>query len=477
VKKLLTAVCVLLLCAGLLPGLMGYQLEQVFDDELLLLGSGTEEFVTVDEISYQRGWFSSRVEIRLSLSDAYRETLLPLDDSEADEWVEMLGEQIIVRIDVAHGPLLPESNSLLGLGFSKSELQPGSAALSDLVERLEIPHLMEVRVHTGFTGNSVYTGSVPALTYDASGNVLNFSGMEFSGHAHPAQEQVAFDALISSISIETLSGDILVKNIAYDFALQRLAGEFWMGPGEMSVETVFLGDALDAEVFAIDELVVSVDNALDEASNQMNISLLYSIDEIRSDPGLNLKNSRFGVELKQLDIDALTSLYELNQRIAAGEEVGPEQLREPVYSLVAGSPHMSLNPFTAVVNGEPFSAEFDFRLDGSALPESESFDPMSESLWNDLLSGDARMTFSESLANTMAGEIALSQLEEGLGDAANQIDPAELQKLAQQQGIVLVQALEQQGMIKAIDSGYESEISFRNGQVLMNGVVIPTGTL
>jgi len=467
-----------------IPGALGYWVEKAFNDEVALVSSDVSEFVSYEVISYDRGWLSSQAEIRIGWSDSYRENLRAVigreaaaggDDPEGLYWI--LDEYISVKAELSHGPLLSEGGKAFGLGYVDAEVQPASPALSDMLERLGMPYLATTNAYMGFSGRSMYEGAVPSFEYDSSGNLLRFAGIQYSGEADPANETLSFDAHVPELSIETLSGDVVVKNIGYDFSLQRLTNGIWLGPGKMSMESMQFTDALDAEALVIEGAAVDVSNAVNEDATKMTFTLLYTIDDIRSDTSFRLQDTSFGVEFRSLDIAALTRLYEFNQQITMGQEVAPEKLRDPVYTLVAASPEMSLRPVSLLYNGEPLTAEFDFRVDGAGLPELESFDPMSEELWNALMSGEAKLALSAPLANVMATEVALSQIRTSLGEAADDVDPVELQELATRQGPVLIEAMVQQGMLKAADEGYESEISFQNGQMILNGTVIPLGNL
>jgi uncharacterized protein YdgA (DUF945 family) len=91
------------------------------------------------------------------------------------------------------------------------------------------------------------------------------------------------------------------------------------------------------------------------------------------------------------------------------------------------------------------------------------------------ISVEGHLDMSMEIARTLAAEAVKYQLRSGAAQAGNEFPEADLDVLAQSQALGMLLGLVAQGLIEESDSSYSSELSFVNGELTVNGTVLPIG--
>ncbi len=192
------------------------------------------------------------------------------------------------------------------------------------------------------------------------------------------------------------------------------------------------------------------------------------------DGDLDIADTSFKLNFGRVDLAALNELVELDSAGALAD-VPPEQLREVVYQLAAASPSFELGPLKTLWQNEQFDAGISLELDGSILPDYESFSIADTALWMKIVSGEAYINMSDEMARTMAVEYAANQIVSTLIQQGQTADPLEIEQVAEQQGPVLLYNFTQQGLLKKTETGYMGKVALQDGEMKINGTPVPLG--
>jgi len=479
-RKLASAVVVLLVIVLLAaPGIAGFAVEGVIEDRAVMYNEEYADFFELKIESYDRSWFGSDAIASIKSSQTYQDLMRAnlesdpnMDPVVIEELMSLLETQVFFDVSLQHGPVLFSDGMRLGLGSAVIELDAGSGEMSEVKEALGVSYLLRQYSHISFGGVISFNGDMPAFSYQRDTTITDFSGMEYSGVADIYSGEVGFLMTAEELAVDALAGRTTISGISYSGEHVQLQPSVWVGDAQISVAAIVGKDAAENEVFNLQNLSLDVRADADASGQMANIDGLYSIESVNAAGDLNIADTTMKISFGQIDIEALNTLVEINN--SGGWQNGmTDELRGAIYEMSAGSPVISFGPLDTLWQDEKLSTGMTISVDGSVLPDYESFNPMDTLMWSRLISSDAYIDMSDAMAVTLATEYARSQIVASLGDQAPTTDPAEIDAVAAQQGPVLLYSFTQQGVLKKTETGYTSKFIYKDGQAIVNDMPIP----
>lgn len=203
----------------------------------------------------------------------------------------------------------------------------------------------------------------------------------------------------------------------------------------------------------------------------------YYVDSVTGDE-LTFTDAKFEVAMRNLDVTAL----EAYNRIAQDLMFEPEEtgllmpaLQDTFYQLLTAEPGMELGPLNFNWNGDAFEAVVRLRTDTEMLPPQVAFSLTDPSLWTRIFAVEAELDVAQSMAERLSIEASKYQLRRSAAASGQELDPDELNAMAESQGPGMLLLLVAQGMVEVSEIGYRSQLTFEKGILDVNGREIPLG--
>ena len=491
-KKLVTAVIVILIIAGLcLPPVFGIVTENRVTERLA--DGGPNPYVKARIGEFERGLYSSTATLTLSLSDEYLAELektiyssVPVTPEAAEQQeaisvvIAAMADGLSLDIKFTHGPVAVRDGLFFGLSQVTARIDSETPFMANKQEELGLPYLMEMQAQLEFDGSASFQGDIPSFSVSEADESFDFSGLDINGKFNAANRSVIAEVRIDSITGVTNEADFSVEGISLTTDSILMSDNFWLGDSNFQISNVTAmnpGDP-DNQMVRLENAGFDISSTLNDVGDKAFFDLTYGIGLLMAADEMEIEDARFNFGLSGIDMEALRKYLELVRNMGVVTEQAmmesiPE-LTNIMYDVLAGSPSVTFNPVAFKFNGEAFNATLRIDVEGSALPplqQIQSADPM---ILARILSGNARIDATESLASSISENIVLGQIRSGLPPEV-ELSDEEISTMAKQQIEMMLTSFIQQGMLKQEAGQVTSTINYANGELIVNGNVIPLG--
>ena len=452
----------------------------------------SEDTYRIEVLDYEGGWFASTARVQASLSEAYIQqlTAMATRDQEGESAIVVaeylraaLGRGRTLVIEIAHGPVMLANGVQAGVLSAVIRPDPDAQGLAEWLESLGIPYLFEVRTLTGITGTTRFTGDVPPFEIDDPDGSVSFSGLTVEGTFDLRGRQIDTQGAMEFLRIDPAgSGSITVEDVVLTADLTSLSPTLWLGDIMMEVGS-FTSAGVGPEGpsnLAMTEVAARFETTLDATGELVTIEGRYGVGSLTGPDGLDLADASFAFAMRDFSRDALAEYSDYGRQIAVSPRTAPPLfpgVENLLYLTLASSPSVEVGPTEFRWNGQPFEANLRIDLDGSDLPERAQFTMFNFRSILEAISIEANADMSEDIAHALAVANVKRQLRSNAEALGKEIPAADLEGLAQTQAEGLLAGLVQQGMIEMSAAGYRSDLTFMNGELSINGNVIPLGML
>ncbi len=286
----------LVLCWPLAVGHIG---ERVIEDGIAQLSN---EGVTAEIVSYERGYLSSKVKTRYFVADAELKEQLDIDG---------IPTELVVESDISHG--------LVSL-----------SAHSKIVNFPTFPLTLDTV--TQLNGNTDYQANLQSWSYQSEQTsqgdqvTMSLSPASLSGTA-TVLGQVTFEAKVPSLQLDFESGEkLMITDLSASGNGLKEQG-FWLGEQSLSMKKFNVDDAQLSSVFALDNASYKFVSTQDSERDRIDTQHLVDVEQVTS---INGDMSEFSLDfaLKSLDSTAfsgLVGLYQSNPSLGQADinEIAP----------------------------------------------------------------------------------------------------------------------------------------------------------
>lgn len=495
---MLYRVSVVLVVLGLIavvtPPALGYvyerQVRSEFDSGL------SNPAFTVELSEYERGLFTSKATLRMAYSERFVErfrnlpatdaTGAPLDtDSQAavDGFAAFLDGEIRYDVDIRHGPLLTDDGVRLALASLRAELDTSSGALAEIRQQAGVPYLMRIDGIVNFDNIVDFRAFVPPIGWKGTDDsTLAFSGFTASGSYDASTRNLIGSGLTDTLEFQSEAGAVRLGGIGLDFDARMISDYFWLGQSSFAIESLeaFAAAAAGNGPVLMKDLGVGFDIHGNDAGDKVSMAVSYEISSLSGVQGLELKDMELAIKLTDIDLEAIEAYAELNQRmvLATPDELAAllPEFEELAVRMLQGSPGFSVGIARFTLNNQPFVANAGIDFDASALPydlDAAVLKANPVSLVGGV-SAQGQLEAAEPLARLMATSVMQGQIRSSLAADA-EIDEAQLQAIAAQQGSMLLDGLITQGLVDRDRGTLSTNFRFNDGVLLVNGKPVPLG--
>jgi uncharacterized protein YdgA (DUF945 family) len=428
-------------------------------------------------VDYTRGWGTSTTTVELRVPQAAIDQALLAEDTPPQlmALIALMADPVRLEVAMRHGPLLVGDGALLGIAASTISLAPATPGYQELLAELDIPYLFEIRSITGFSGQSDFVADVPAFEYADGDLTIGFSGSNAAGTYDAGERRFEAQGEAASLRVAVPDAAFDVAQITFNSDSTRYNDLLRLGQVEATVGRINV--VAPGERFQLDDLGVRFDIDLEDGGEHATMTGTYRFASFSDGDELDLTGLELVATASRIDVDALSAYYVAAQGAGIQNDVAAPlslELEDAFYDLLVSSPVIDLAPVRVNWNGEPLNATARIAVDGANLPGRTNFTALGLAL-NGVISIEATLELSAALANMIATRGMEFQVRRGAAQDRVPMTDDEIQTIANSQAAIALAALVAQGMITSTADGYSTNARFADGELSVNGNVIPLG--
>jgi uncharacterized protein YdgA (DUF945 family) len=452
----------------------------------------SQDAYRIEVLDYDGGWFGSTARVQASLGEAYIQQVTAMATRDQEDESAILAAEFLRRflsrgltllVEIGHGPVMLAGGMQVGVLSAVIRPDPGAQDLAEWLEALEAPYLFEVRTLTGITGTTRFAGDVPPLEIDFPNGRVSFSGFTVEGAFDLRTREIDTRGAMEFLRVDAADwGSTAVEDVLLTVDLTGISPVLWLGDVVMEVGSLTSAGVGPEGPFslAMTRAGAHFDTTLDTTGELVTIEGRYYVGSLMGPDELNLADASFAFAMRDFSREALAEYSTYGRQIAVSPETAPPLIpgvENLLYLTLASSPSVEVGPAEFRWNGQPFEANLRIELDGSDLPQRAEFTMFN---WRAILAAisvEGYADMSEDIARTLAVANLKRRLRSSAEAVGKELPAADLERMAQTQAAGMLSGLVLQGMIETSAAGYRSDLTFSNGELSINGNVMPLGML
>ena len=484
-KKVAAVIAALAVLAAGLPALLG----TLAQDRIHSLAetASSSHYLQVSITEYRRGWRNSRASLSVALSEDYRAIFeAPFSQGpgtgDSPQGVQgLLDRELLLAVELVHGPLLTRDRVGLGLADAVVRVDPATEGLDGLLALLGAQGPGEGMARIGIAGVSAFRWAIPPVTFanqDTAGTFAS-SALVSEGAYHFNRRQLVMRNRMDRLRMSGQDWALEMDDLDISADTASIAAGIWTGTSEMGIGSLVATGPQGAPAATLNNLRIRSLNATNESGDQVHVTIEVNADSVEGtidEEAQIIRDANLNVALRNLDMAAAIAYQDVIFDLAAvdGPAADPDgflaALQPIVHDFLEAEPEFEYGPLSFAWNGDSVQAAFLLRIDNEMLPAEPMFSLMDTALWPRLVNVEAELDAGRNVAEWIAMQALAGR--GGLPAGIPSEVPADILQ-AQARGTLIT--LVAQGMLEETENGYRFRGSYENGVVEVNGTVIPIG--
>ena len=469
-KPLLAGAGVTLVALGVAPYFIGTSVQENVNAAVNEINE--QAVYSAEVLSYDKGWFSTKAEVKLAIDF---QALLNAQNVDQSEMPLEENPSITATLVAHHGPVYFGDG--VGLGRVHYTVFVDGDELREYVQWDGQQPIYTNEGVVGLLGNLSYEDVIPALsaTDEEEGFTLLFSG--YAGKAVPEGDQTFYTSSGESLSINADAVSMKMSNLSMDVTydgsmMEAFKGELFESKVKALIETMEITGLEAGETVQLDNIALITDTEIDEGSNTANVYVEYAIEKVTG-PELEASDMVLGVALNNLDVDFIKAYQDFsNTSLMIPSEEVPAKMMEFIeanlLTQLKAEPELNITKLKATLPEGSFNAHANTKLVGiDEMPGTME----DVAYWITHLLADAQITADKAFAQSVASGYMMGQLM--ATPQAQNMTAEELEAAVEQQTPMILSTFAQQGLIKETETGYETKLELKDGKASVNGTPIP----
>lgn len=422
--------------------------------------------------NYQRGTFSSQMQLVLKSATGAKSPLLPE------------GQSIIFDENIMHGPLPGLSHfSLVPALASVESVLAKNTTTQSLFEITQDKPLVNALTQVSFDGATSSVINIIPVNYNHNETQLTFSGSVMNADVDARGDKMKFSLNASTGSVKSIGEtgqpvQVSFSGLSLSSDSQNSVADLRVGTQKAAVQNLILN--IDGkEMASLNGFSISATTVLQADKKNIALQADYSLDALKAQ-NQNLGSGKLAIKLDNIDAQALSTVSNAytqeSQRLLADPEImqDPDRYRQEMVDALAasfplllkGNPNLSVAP----LSWKNAKGEATFNLSLSLKdPQQSDVPPDSvESLLGQYITTlDTRLVIPVDMAVQAMTQAAIL---EGVA-------PEEADKQAQQQVKGLAAMGQMFHLTKMEDNSITATLAFANDKATLNGEVVPLSDL
>lgn len=324
----LIVLIVILLGAVLLfaPPLIGLGIDKISNSGLIFDKS------KVQVISYHRGWFSSDVTSKVTITDPDLRSLIEKLGISAENSSDTF--ELTVEQHIQHGPIFYLNTAhlpyLIGLAAidRKFLLTPAQqSALAALGIKKSV--LKVNKSYWSFAGNcfDYFDFNNFNLTLP-NGPSIQFNSLQSGTWYKPSSPWIKGKVVITDFKMQEETTFLMLPNITATFDMQQDANGLWIGDQTLSLSAIALHDS-GTQILKLNEVQLS--GSVNETRGLLDVDKQFSIEKLQSENKL-IGPFHLKLGVKRLNAKAINDLITIYEEITHRGELYESQLKQNIIS-------------------------------------------------------------------------------------------------------------------------------------------------
>lgn len=462
-KKGLIASAVAMTVAGALiaPHFIGQQIEQLVNEQVAQLNQQAGYQASVKE--YQRGWFDAKAVIQVHF-----------DMHQLDPAADMPAFPVFnINLALTHGPVVLSSQGLLGLSAWQADV--AADTLREKLSWAEDKPIYRLSGVSGLFGGHSFSDQMPAWRFQEKDNSqIQFSGYQGSGEI--LSQSMYYSGKAQSLLGEEngerrLAFNELQIDMHADVGLATMMeGGFYDSKTRISLAQLLIS-VPGTEIGEVDAsgLAIEVKSSRNADKGTGNMELAYLADNIAV-AGQQASDLVMQVQLQDINEGVLMEYQKLARTgDAADPQTMMQFIEENLPIALLDSPALNLSK----LSGNLPMGKFDGYINSRIKLQDDAMDSdwMYREFWLSNLLVDAQLNADKEVLLFVAKQQMLGQMQGAI--LAGQIDEEQAEQMAAERAPMMLEMLQQQGLLVETPEGYQSTFSLKQGEALLNGEPMP----
>ncbi len=424
---------------------------------------------------FNQSVFNSTGKIRLK----YDESMFANASEETpEELIQLFTQGLVFNVDITHGPVLTKPNLGLGLSHTRFSLDTSEEPLKSFIETAGITELLHGDIFFDLSGNGDARSYISEFNFTEEELSVDFGGAEVN-QAFDKKLNYSGDAIVKSLVI--VGEDINLSTTPINMEFQgQLEPELNWGVGKFtsSMDSVKFKEGIDGNKGEVTKLSLVMD-ITEPTDGLFDMQYIFGIGQVTGSKLENpITNINYDMTLKNISKAAVQNMNSLS--LAQDPNLSPEAQAQKAqeYSKKVGeellkhSPSIALDTLSFNYGKETFvDMNGNFGLNSAMLPDLAMIDtnPM---MLIPALQAQLNADFSEDVVTEIMQIMSMQQME---GIELSDEDKAAMKTQQEAQAQMMIAQFIEMGYLTRNDKGLATKASFENGQLLVNGNLLPFG--
>jgi uncharacterized protein YdgA (DUF945 family) len=412
-KKLLVTVLILVLLYPVAAWVTGRVIES---RSSVALAEMTEKapYITVTDVKYHRGWYSSEQDLTISLFATQMAGLAPLMGGNGQALAK--GVPITLHSVIHHGPICGWSCFALAHVDTHLVLSNEAKAAITLIYGSVEP--LSISSRMGFFGGGTTLFTSPALNQTAvpSGGKLSSDGFKVKVDYTRHQDAYRIDGSLPHLLLDGPDGKRFeIKSVTFKSNSTRALGQLYATDFDFGIDTISYAGPEGSTPFQLNDFKYGARSTVD--GSFMSIALQFDTGAVGA-AGLKLKDAHFDLSFKHLDMATLSALTDRLRALYKEQASDPTQYSQAMSAalkaqglpLLLKQPELSLDRIGVDTTSGQILLTGTLRIPGVTAEDLAS-DAATMALMQKLV-GDFELSLDDSALNELPGAAGvLPQLE------------------------------------------------------------------
>ncbi len=472
-KKGLSVVAVAVVGAAVIgPKVVGSQLESTLRAQVEKLNETAG--YNAELTDFESSWFSTSAKVSLTLDLETSSVNTAADDQDALESIHT-----VIDLSAQHGPLL--FNDIATLGWLSLTASVDGKSISDHIVTENNQAFYTLQNHMTLFGSHAFQDNIAPLVFDCTDceQPIKITYDGYQGTGEVSSNNMVYKGMGGNTLFNMTNGELKLGELKMDFAgevpLEQL---FSMGlynsNAKIVLNSVNFTKVGETDSVQFNGIGISTDTKLDSEKELATMLVGYELESFTDG---EVEGKDFDIEFEFTNIDNnflneyekfLNQLAEADSELSELDRIQSEFMNTHVLALVKANPHMNLTKFNGTLTQGSFTGNLNSELVNiEAMPDMIA-DPK---FWLTHTQADGKFLVDKPLASYFAEMMIASQIRKN--PQAQGMPEEQIQEIATAQSGTLLNTLIQQGMIVELESQFESKISLKDLQLLVNDQQIP----